>query len=52
LIALYKECRRAGGALRSIGLNGAMFDIELPKAKPAPFFINDEARINHIVAIV
>jgi hypothetical protein len=32
-----------------IGLNCVMFDIELPKVKPAPIFINDKARINYIV---
>jgi hypothetical protein len=26
-----------------------MFNIELPKAKPAPIFVNDKARIKHIV---
>jgi hypothetical protein len=28
-----------------------MFNIKLPKAKPAPIFVNEEARINHIVDI-
>ncbi len=49
LIALHAEYRRAGDALTSISLIGAMFDIELPKVQPAPVFVNDEARINHIV---
>jgi hypothetical protein len=49
LIALHAEYRRAGDALTSIGLNGAMFDIKLKKAKPATVFINDKARINHII---
>jgi hypothetical protein len=26
-----------------------MFDIELPKIKPAPIFVNDKAKINHII---
>ena len=49
MIALHAEYRRQGDALTSIGLDGAMFDIELPKAKPAPDFVNDKARINHVV---
>jgi hypothetical protein len=47
--ALHAEYKRAGDALMGIGLNGAMLDIELPKAKPAPVFVNDETRINHII---
>ena len=33
----------------AIGLNGAMFDIELPKVMVAPIFVDDEEKIKHIV---
>jgi hypothetical protein len=35
--------------LMGIGLNGAMFDIEFPKVKVAPVFVDDEEKIKHIV---
>jgi hypothetical protein len=32
-----------------IGLNGANFNIELPKVRPDSVFVDNKIRINHIV---
>ena len=47
--ALHESYKKAGYALTDIGLNGAMLDIELPKVKVAPVFVDDEEKIKHIV---
>jgi hypothetical protein len=52
LSALHEEYKRVGEALMGISLNGAMFDIELPKIKPNPVFVDDKAEATTSFRIV
>ena len=52
LSALHEEYKRGGEALMGISLNGAMFDIELPKIKPNPVFVDDKAEATTSFRIV
>jgi hypothetical protein len=49
MTALHKENGQVAMALMEIGLNGNMFDLELPKVKADAIIANDDEKIKHSI---